>query len=285
MSGSEGNDAMKDRIGAAPEPPFIVLEGVEKHFGSNRVLQGIDLEVHRGEIFTLLGGSGTGKSVLLKHIVGLLRPDAGRIRIEGRDVSGLREPEWVELRKRIAYVFQGAALFDSLAVLENVAYGLREHLALSRAELERRVAECLESVGLQGIERRMPAELSGGMRKRVGVARAIALEPEAILYDEPTTGLDPANAKRIAQLIAALRRRLAVTSVVVTHDLELCFAISDRVGLLGRGRLLAVGTPEQIRDSKLPEVREFLAGDLDAEKDPWSVEPQAAGQEEGFRGA
>lgn len=273
---------MTNQDAAGTEPPFVALEGVEKHFGSNRVLQGIDLEIHRGEIFTLLGGSGTGKSVLLKHIVGLLRPDAGRIRIEGQDVSGLREPEWVELRKRIAYVFQGAALFDSLDVLENVAYGLREHLSLSRAELERRVAECLESVGLEGIERRMPAELSGGMRKRVGVARAIALEPEAILYDEPTTGLDPANAKRIAQLIAALRRRLAVTSVIVTHDLELCSAISDRVGLLGRGRLLVVGTPEEVRASELPEVRDFLAGDLDAEKDPWSVEP---GKQEEIHGA
>jgi phospholipid/cholesterol/gamma-HCH transport system ATP-binding protein len=250
---------------------------VEKSFGSNRVLRGVDLEVRRGEIFTLLGGSGTGKSVVLKHMVGLLRPDAGRIWIDGRDVTRLHEREWVELRKRIAYVFQGAALFDSLNVLENVAYGLREHLALSTAALEARVAECLASVGLEGIEARMPDELSGGMRKRVGVARAIALQPEAILYDEPTTGLDPANSKRIAQLIEELRGRLEVTSVIVTHDLALCFSISDRVGLLGRGRLLAVGTPDEIRASALPEVREFLAGDLDALRDSRS-EPR--GEEE-----
>jgi phospholipid/cholesterol/gamma-HCH transport system ATP-binding protein len=252
------------------DTPFIVLEGVEKAFGSNRVLRGVDLEIRRGEIFTLLGGSGTGKSVMLKHMVGLLKPDAGRIRIEGHDVSALGEREWVELRKRIAYVFQGAALFDSLNVLENVAYGLREHLSLSRRELEQRVGECLEAVGLEGVESRMPAELSGGMRKRVGVARAIALEPEAILYDEPTTGLDPANSKRIGQLIVRLRERLAVTSVVVTHDLDLCFSISDRVGLLGRGKLVEVGTPDEIRASRHPEVREFLEGELDALQDAWS---------------
>ncbi|MEZ4354172.1 MAG: ABC transporter ATP-binding protein [Myxococcota bacterium] len=257
-------DSTHDRV------PLIELSGLEKAFGSNRVLRGVDLAVFRGEIFTLLGGSGTGKSVLLKHMVGLLRPDAGRLSIDGRDVTGLPERDWVELRKRIAYVFQGAALFDSLSVKENIAYGLREHLDLSEAELSVRVAECLAAVGLEGIEERMPAELSGGMRKRVGVARGIALEPEAILYDEPTTGLDPANSRRIGQLITTLRERLHVTSVVVTHDLELCFAISDRVGLLGRGRLLAVGTPEEIRASGLPEVREFLAGDLDAKKDLWS---------------
>ncbi|MHA7835965.1 MAG: ABC transporter ATP-binding protein [bacterium] len=267
---------MSDGRSDQTRSPLITLKGVEKRFGTNHVLRGVDLEIRRGEIFTLLGGSGTGKSVILKQMVGLLRPDSGRIVIEGRDVTGLRERDWVELRKRIAYVFQGAALFDSLNVLENVAYGLREHLSLSRQALEARVAECLEAVGLEGIESRMPAELSGGMRKRVGVARAIALEPEAILYDEPTTGLDPANSKRIAQLIATLRRRLDVTSVVVTHDLELCFSISDRVGLLGSGRLIAVGTGDEIRASPLPEVREFLAGDLDARKDPWTQDARSA---------
>lgn len=251
-----------DRENAAP---FLEVEGLEKAFGAHRVLRGIDLRIERGEIFTLLGGSGTGKSVLLKHFVGLLRPDAGTIRIGGRDVTGLPERDWVPLRQRVAYVFQGAALFDSLSVLENVAYGLREHLDLDEAGVRARVADCLAAVGLEGIEARMPAELSGGMRKRVGVARAIALRPEAILYDEPTTGLDPANARRIGQLVAQLRRELAVTSVVVTHDLDLCFAISDRVALLDAGRLLAVGTPDEIRASPLPTVREFLAGEIDAE--------------------
>ena len=248
---------------------LIELEGVEKAFGSNRVLRGVDLEIRHGETFTLLGGSGSGKSVMLKHMIGLLRPDAGHVRIDGRDVTGLSEQNWVDIRKRVAFVFQGAALFDSLSVLENVAYGLREHLALSESEIAERVVECLSAVGLAGIEAQMPSALSGGMRKRVGIARAIALRPRAILYDEPTTGLDPANARRIGQLISSLRSDLDVTSVVVTHDLELCFDISDRVGLLGAGRLLIVGTPDEIRASELPEVRDFLAGDLDAKRDPW----------------
>jgi phospholipid/cholesterol/gamma-HCH transport system ATP-binding protein len=247
-----------------PDDLLIELDAVEKAFGSNRVLRGVDLSIRRGEILTLLGGSGTGKSVILKHMVGLLRPDAGCVRIDGRDVTRLRERDWVALRKRIAYVFQGSALFDSLTVLENVAYALREHLPLSESGVRERVAECLAAVGLEGIEARMPAELSGGMRKRVAVARAIALQPEAILYDEPTTGLDPANSKRIGQLIVRLRERLDVTSVIVTHDLDLCFAISDRVALLGAGRLLTLGTADEVRSSTAPEVRDFLAGDLDA---------------------
>lgn len=243
---------------------LIELAGVTKAFGGRPVLRGIDLVVERGEIFTLLGGSGTGKSVLLKHMVGLLRPDAGRIAIDGRDSAGFRERDWVAVRRRIAYVFQGAALFDSLSVRENVAYGLREHLALAEWAIDARVAECLDSVGLAGIEARMPAELSGGMRKRVAVARAIALAPEAILYDEPTTGLDPANARRIGQLITTLRRELGGTAVIVTHDLDLAFAISNRVGLLAGGRLVAVGTCDEVRASRQPEVQDFLAGELEA---------------------
>lgn len=249
---------------ARGDVPLIELVGVTKGFGGRPVLHGLDLAVGRGEIFTLLGGSGSGKSVLLKHMVGLLRPDAGRIAIDGRDSAQFRERDWVAVRRRIAYVFQGAALFDSLSVKENIAYGLREHLALDEAGIDRRVAECLEAVGLAGIEARMPAELSGGMRKRVAVARAIALAPEVILYDEPTTGLDPANARRIGQLIVSLRRELDGTAVIVTHDLDLAFAISDRVGMLARGRLIAVGTCDEIRASRVPEVQEFLAGELEA---------------------
>ena len=252
-----------------PRPALIEMEGVEKSFGSNHVLRGIDLAIAHGEILTLLGGSGSGKSVMLKHMVGLLRPDAGRIRINGSDVGNLAERDWVDIRKEIAYVFQGAALFDSLSVLENVAYGLREHLKDDEAAIRARVAECLAAVGLEGIEAQMPSSLSGGMRKRVGVARAIALAPGAILYDEPTTGLDPANSRRIGQLIQRLRVELGVTSVIVTHDLELCFAISDRVALLGEGRLVAIGTPAEIQASQAPEVREFLSGDRDAKRDLW----------------
>lgn len=244
--------------------PVIELEGLAKTFAGRPVLRGIDLALERGEIFTLLGGSGSGKSVLLKHIVGLLRPDAGRLRIDGRDTAGLRERDWVGIRRRIAYIFQGAALFDSLTVGENVAYGLREHRSGSEREIAARVAVCLASVGLAGSESRMPAELSGGMRKRVAIARAIALEPEVLLYDEPTTGLDPANARRIGLLIRELRRDLGVTSVIVTHDLELAFAISDRVALLAGGRLVATGRCEEVRASPLPEVQAFLTGELEA---------------------
>lgn len=250
------------------DTPFIELRGLEKSFGPNAVLRGVDLRVAGGAITTILGGSGTGKSVMLKHMVGLLRPDKGRVLVEGRDVTTLRERAWVPLRKRIAYVFQGAALFDSLSVSENVAYGLREHLRWPARQVEERVAACLEAVGLPGSGGLMPAELSGGMRKRVAVARGIALEPDAILYDEPTTGLDPANSKRIGQMIVDLRRRLDITSVIVTHELDLCFAISDHVVLLRRGRIAAEGTADEMRSSPEPEVQRFLAGDEDDENEP-----------------
>jgi phospholipid/cholesterol/gamma-HCH transport system ATP-binding protein len=240
---------------------------VHKSFGSNHVLRGIDLRIRTGEIITLLGGSGSGKSVMLKHMIGLLRPDRGRVLVDGRDTTDWSERDWVELRKRIGYVFQGAALFDSIPVFENVAYALREHRRMTRDGIARRVAECLDAVGLAGIEGLMPAELSGGMRKRVAVARAIALEPAAILYDEPTTGLDPANSRRIGQLIEKLRERLGVTSVIVTHELELCFAISDRVALLADGRIVAQGAAEEIRSSEREEVRAFLSGGAQLEAD------------------
>lgn len=248
---------------AAPEPPFIELQGIEKSFGPKPILRGVDLTVRRGEISTILGGSGTGKSVLLKHIVGLLRPDRGSIWIDGVDVTRLRERQWVDVRRRVAYVFQGAALFDSLSVYENVAYALREHMRWPEKRVQERVEACLDAVGLPGTEGLMPAELSGGMRKRVGVARSIALEPEAILYDEPTTGLDPANSKRIGDMIVDLSERLSITSVVVTHELELCFGISDAVVMLRRGRMMASGTPEEIRSSRDPIVERFLAGEAD----------------------
>ena len=239
---------------------FVELCDLHKRFGDQVVLDGIDLAVPPGGITTILGGSGSGKSVMLKHMIGLLRPDAGRVLVEGRDVTDLKESDWVEVRRRFGYVFQGSALFDSLSVFENVAYPLREHLHWPPPRIRQRVVSSLESVGLRGIEQRMPAELSGGMRKRVGVARAIALEPKAILYDEPTTGLDPANSRRIGELILALRSRLDVTSLVVTHDLALCFAISDHVVLLKDGKLVARGGAEEFRTSSQTDVREFLAG-------------------------
>ena len=206
---------------------------MQKAFRDKAVLRGVDLAIRAGETFTILGGSGSGKSVCLKHMIGLLRPTPGRSACFGRDVTGSPSASWSPCAATSSMVFQGAALFDSLTVYENVAYPLREHRAGRGADRGAR-AGCLEASGCRR-EALMPAELSGGMRKRVGVARAIALEPRVILYDEPTTGLDPANQRRIGELIRALQARLSVTSVVVTHELELCFAISDRVALLRGG--------------------------------------------------
>ena len=236
----------------------VEFRGVRKSFRDKAVLRGLDLHVASGETFTILGGSGSGKSVCLKHMIGLLRCDAGQVCVRGRDVSRLPERAWVELRRDFGMVFQGAALFDSLSVYENVAYPIREHMDWSEARVRERVQRCLEGVALAGSEALLPAELSGGMRKRVGVARAIALSPRIVLYDEPTTGLDPANARRIGQLIRALQTELSATSVVVTHDLELAFAISDRVALLHDGRLAVEGTPAEVREHA--ELRAFVEG-------------------------
>ena len=245
--------------------PFAIeLCGVNKAFRGNAVLRGVDLAIREGETFTILGGSGSGKSVCLKHMIGLLKPDAGRVIVFGRDISGLAEDSLIDVRKSLSMVFQSAALFDSLNVYENVAYPLREHRSWPERQIAERVASCLEAVGLPNSEALLPAELSGGMRKRVGVARAIALEPRAILYDEPTTGLDPANQNRIGELIVSLQRRLRITSVVVTHELALCFAISNRVALLKDGRIAAVGSSDEIRRSQHPDVVAFLSGSRDS---------------------
>ena len=240
--------------------PVIELAGVWKSFGGTAVLRGVDLTVHEGQTFTILGGSGSGKSVCLKHMIGLLRSDRGEVRVLGREIGALPEHELVEVRTAVSMIFQSAALFDSLSVYENVAYPLREHRPWPEARIAERVAESLAAVGLVDVERRMPAELSGGMRKRVGVARGIALEPRVILYDEPTTGLDPANQRRIGELVASLQRELHITSVVVTHDLEFCFAVSDRVALLKNGRIVAEGSAEEMQASAQPDVRAFLDG-------------------------
>lgn len=244
--------------------PAVVLSDLHKSFGAVAVLRGLGFAVAPGETFTLLGGSGSGKSVCLRHIIGLVEPDAGSVEVLGQRLADLDERGQVELRKRCGMVFQGAALFDSLTVYENVAYPIREHRDWPESRIGARVEECLAAVGLPGIEGSLPAELSGGMRKRVGIARAIALEPELILYDEPTTGLDPANAKRVGELIRALQRQLHATSVVVTHDLELCFAVSDRIALLKAGAIAVVEGVEAFRCSPHPEVRAYFEGVYDA---------------------
>lgn len=239
---------------------MIELRHVWKAFGPLQVLRDVSLTVERGETLTILGRSGVGKSVLLKLIMGLLKPDAGAVIVEGQDIVPLPEHALIPLRRRMGMLFQGGALFDSLTVADNVAYGLRVQGKLSEQEIAARVAHSLTLVGLAGIEQRYPGELSGGMQKRVALARALAMEPAILLYDEPTTGLDPTTAQCITQLIRELQRRLGVTSMVVTHDLESAFRVSDRLALLWEGQIVAVGPPHTLQNSSDERVRGFLAG-------------------------
>ncbi len=237
----------------------IRLEGVRKAFGPKVVLDGADLEVRRGETLVILGASGSGKSVTLKHVNGLIRPDAGRVVTLGHEVSALPERALGPVRTRVSYLFQGGALFDSMTVFENVAFPLVEHGVLRGEALARRVRELLDMVRLGPVEGLFPAELSGGMQKRVALARALALEPEIVLYDEPTTGLDPVTGRAIAGLILDLARRTGVTSVVVTHDIQLTLRVADRVAFLQDGRFPFVGAVEAARTSGPGAVREFFA--------------------------
>ena len=239
---------------------MIQIAGLSKRLGGKQVLDGVDLEVGTGETVVVIGPSGTGKSVLLKHILGLMMPDRGSIRVDGEEVVGRRERELNVIRRRFGMVFQGSALFDSITVGENVGLALREHTDLAEAEIDRRVAERLEWVGLPNTQRLKPASLSGGMRKRVGIARAIAMNPQHVLYDEPTTGLDPIMADVIDQLIRSLQRRMGVTSVVVTHDLASAFKVADRVAMLEGGRIVLSGTPAEVREARDPVVRQFMEG-------------------------
>ena len=240
---------------------MIRAVGLEKSFGRNHVLRGVDLEIAEGETLTIIGGSGTGKSVLIKHIVGLLKPDRGRLFVDGKDVTRIREDELFEVQRRFGYLFQGAALFDSLTVGENIAFGvqnLRPDLAKRWKDI---VAEKLALVGLKPeVAQLKPAELSGGMKKRVALARAIAYEPDYILYDEPTTGLDPIMSDVINDLILGLQKKLKVTSVVVTHDMKSAYKISSRIAMLYQGKIVAVGTPPEIEHSSNPLVRQFVTG-------------------------
>jgi phospholipid/cholesterol/gamma-HCH transport system ATP-binding protein len=245
----------------APQPgeELICFEHLRKAFGPKRVYDDLQLSVRAGETLTVIGGSGTGKSVLLKCLIGLLRPDAGRILFQGQDITGMREEEFIGLRRHVAMVFQGAALFDSLSVGENIAYPLHEHFPeMKPEEVRARVAEKLALVNLPGIEHMKPADLSGGMKKRVGLARAIATNPEVILWDEPTTGLDPVTTETINQMIRSMQRQLGCTSIVVTHDMMSAFTVSDRIAMLANRRIVQVGTTEEMRASTVPEVRAFL---------------------------
>lgn len=250
------------RVAVVKAEPLIEFRGVEKAFGPKQIYTNLSLKVRRGETLTILGASGTGKSVMLKMLIGLLDVDAGSILFDGSDVTKMEERELYQVRRRVAYLFQGAALFDSLTVGENVAYGLREQnwSTMSDTEIRRRVAQSLEMVGLPGIEEMRPSDLSGGMKKRVGLARTLALQPEVILYDEPTTGLDPINTARINHLIVGIKRALGLTSLVVTHDMGTAFTVSDRLAMIGRGRVLMEGTPDDFRRTQDPYVRDFIDG-------------------------
>jgi len=238
----------------------IKLINVHKAFGEKRVLEGFTLEIAEGETMVIIGYSGTGKSVAIKHIVGLLEPDEGEVWVDGSEVPKLPRYALYELRSHIGYVFQFAALFDSYSIGENVAMGLRKQGLLRPHEIEARVTEALDLVDLPDVAMRFPAELSGGMRKRVGIARAIALRPKYILYDEPTTGLDPVTAATIDELMIRMRDKLGVTSVMITHDMRSAYSVGTRIAMLYEGRVRQVGTVDEIRHTKDPIVRQFIEG-------------------------
>ena len=241
-------------------PKMIRLIDVYKAFGSKRVLEGFSLDVAEGETMVIIGYSGTGKSVAIKHVVGLLEPDSGSVEVDDLEVPKLSRRELYKLRARIGYVFQFAALFDSFTIGENVAMGLRKQQELTDSEIQDRVHEALDLVDLPNVELRFPAELSGGMRKRVGIARAIALRPKYILYDEPTTGLDPVTSAVIDQLMVRLRDRLGVTSIVITHDMRSAYTVGTRIAMLYEGRIRQVGTVAEIQHTSDPVVRQFIEG-------------------------
>ncbi len=239
---------------------MIRLDNVHKSFGPKKVLQGFTLDVEEGETMVIIGYSGTGKSVAIKHIVGLLEPDRGSVWVDGLEVPKLPRRDLYELRARIGYVFQFAALFDSMSVGDNVAMGLRKQAKMNEKQITNRVAETLELVDLPNIETKFPAELSGGMRKRVGLARAIALRPKYILYDEPTTGLDPVTSAVIDDLMIRMRDRLGVTSIVITHDMRSAYRVGTRIAMLDEGKVRQVGTVDEIKNTRDPIVRQFVEG-------------------------
>jgi phospholipid/cholesterol/gamma-HCH transport system ATP-binding protein len=241
-----------------PRDLFVEFRDVFKAYGSKQVLRGASLQVFRGEVVVILGGSGTGKSVTLRHMLGLEAPDSGRVLVEEEDITDLPEEELYRVRKKFGMLFQSGALFDSMTVFENVAFPLREHTEMTEEEIERSVNEKLELVNLPNSGHLMPVDLSGGMRKRVGLARSIVLDPKMILYDEPTTGLDPITSQKINELIVDLQSKLNVTSVVVTHDIQSAFSVGDRIAFLNRGVFEFVGTMDEARDSDHPVLREFF---------------------------
>ena len=242
---------------------MIKLVNLHKSFRKQKVLDGINLEIEEGKTTVIIGRSGGGKSVLLKHIIGLLKPDSGQVLVDGTDIAQLGERELNEIRKKFGMLFQEAALFDSMTVGENVAFPLREHTRMKEREIRETVAERLRSVGLTGVEEKMPSELSGGMRKRVGLARAIAMRPQIVLFDEPTTGLDPVMTEAINRLIIDTQKQFSLTCVVISHDIESIFEIGNRIAMLYEGKIIEYGSPEELKASKNPVTVQFLSGSID----------------------
>jgi phospholipid/cholesterol/gamma-HCH transport system ATP-binding protein len=240
----------------------MMIRAVDLHksFGEKKVLQGVNLEVERGETLVIIGQSGSGKSILIKHLIGLIQPDKGKIYVDDVEITGLSEEERSKIRSKFAMLFQGAALFDSLTVMQNVTFGLDRYSDFSPKKKEEMALLALRRVGLAGIENLMPHELSGGMKKRVGLARAIAYNPEIILYDEPSTGIDPIRADAINDLIIQMERDLKMTSIVITHDMVSTYKIADRIAMLYQGKIIATGTPEEIRNTDNPVVKQFITG-------------------------
>ena len=239
---------------------MIEVRHLKKSFGSQRILDDVNIRIENGESAVIIGRSGGGKSVLLKHLVGLLQPDSGEVLVDGENIGPLNERQLLRVRRKFGFVFQGAALFDSMTVAENVAFGLRRHENLTEGEIAKRVAASLEMVELPGTQNKKPAELSGGMRKRVGLARAIIYEPQIVLYDEPTTGLDPIVSDSIDRLIICVRDQLKVTSIVVTHDMRSARRVGNRVFMLHEKKIYASGPPEEFFTSQDPVVRQFVDG-------------------------
>ncbi len=248
---------------------MIKIVNLYKSFGQNKVLQGVDLTIERGETLVIIGQSGSGKSVLVKHLIGIIKPDRGNIFVDGVEIVNLKEDELHKIRGKFGMLFQGAALFDSMTVAQNVSFGLERYTDYLPGKIQEVVEESLAKVGLKGVENLMPHELSGGMKKRVGLARAIAYWPEIILYDEPSTGIDPIRADAIINLIDRMKKELKVTSVIITHDMTSSYKVADRIAMLYGGKIIEIGTPEEIKRSENQVIQQFIHGQAEGPIENW----------------
>lgn len=239
---------------------MIRIVDLHKAFGQKKVLQGVNLDLKQGETLAVIGQSGSGKSVLIKHIIGILKPDKGQIFVDGVEITGLKDDELHKITRRFGMLFQGVALFDSMTVAQNVSFGLERYTDFSKERIQELVVESLDKVGLKECEKLMPLELSGGMRKRVGLARAIAYRPDIILYDEPSTGIDPIRADAINDLINMMKREMSVSTIIITHDIVSAYKVADKIAMLYEGKIVEAATPEEIRNSKNPVIQQFIHG-------------------------